>query len=413
MVDQSSTSSTTPHPSTSRTPRADGARAVVRPESLAEVADVLQASAAADESLLFAGAGSALSWGARPSRTDLVVDTTGLNRLINHAAADLTVTVQAGMSLTELQRLLAPAGQWLPFDPPTASAGATLGGLLVGADAGPRQPAFGSLRDLVIGATAVLADGSVARTGGQVIKNVAGYDLAKLFAGSLGAFGLVAELTLRVYPRPPASMTLALPVDGAEQALAVGRAAMLSPLEPVAAEWDGEQLLIRFHGTPGGIATRLRLAATIPGLAGARPLDGEAEQAAWERLADLAGGSEGDTILRAGARPAHLPVLVRALQDVARRTGVEAALSSSVAIGVHTVRLRGGDAVAHAACLTTWRQAVQELGGTVTLRRRRDGVDALAEAWGPAPSTAPLLRALKRQFDPDDRCAPGRFAPWF
>jgi glycolate oxidase FAD binding subunit len=405
--------STTLDPNESPVPPADGAPADVRPETLAEVADVLQAAAAAHESVLFRGAGTALSWGARPTRTDLVVDTAGLNRPISHAAADWTVTVQAGMPLTELQRLLAPSGQWLPLDPPTASAGATLGGLLAGGDAGPRQTAFGSLRDLVIGATVVLADGSVVRTGGQVIKNVAGYDLAKLFAGSLGAFGLVAELTLRVYPLPPATATLAVPANDAEQALAAGRAAMLSPLEPVAAEWDGEQLLIRFHGTPDGAAARLRFAARIPGLAGAAPLEGEAEQAAWERLVGQVNGSEGDTVLRAGARPAHLPALATTLQDIVRGTGVEATWSSSVAIGAHTVRLRGGGAAAHAACLTAWREAVHGLGGTVTLRRRLEGVDALADAWGPAPSTTPLLRALKRQFDPGDRCAPGRFAPWF
>ncbi|MET8536625.1 FAD-binding oxidoreductase [Streptomyces sp. NPDC005065] len=384
----------------------------VRPESLAEAAHVMRTAAAAREAVLCTGAGSALSWGAPPSRSGVVVvETAGLDGVISHTAADLTVGVQAGMRLNELQQLLAPAGQWLPCDPPAAAEGATLGGLLASADAGPLQLAFGSLRDLVIGATVVLADGSVVRTGGQVIKNVAGYDLAKLFAGSLGAFGLIAELTLRVHPLPAATATLAVPVEGIDGALAAARAAIRSPLEPVAAEWDGAQeMLIRFHGTPRGVEERMRIAASVPGLAGARAVDGEE---CWGRLAAQVRGGEGDTILRVGARPAHLPELVRSLDEGARRHGIDVAVTGSIAIGVLTTRLRGDDAAAHAFCLTAWRHTVHALGGTVTLRRRREGVDAHADAWGPAPSAVPVLRALKRQFDPDDRCAPGRFTPWF
>ncbi|MFG2194010.1 FAD-binding oxidoreductase [Streptomyces sp. NPDC048639] len=385
----------------------------VRPASLADAADVLGRAAVDRQTLLFTGAGTKLSWGGRPTRTDLVVETAGLDRPISHAPGDWTVTVQAGMPLTRLQELLAPEGQWLPLDPPAALAGATLGGLLATNDSGPRLPAFGGLGGLVIGATLILADGSVVRTGGGVIKNVAGYDLAKLFTGSLGVFGLLAELTLRVHPLPQVSATLDLPAADAEQALAAARAALHSPLEPVAAEWNGSRLLVRFHGTVAGTATRVRLADAIPRLAGGRVLDGADEHAAWARLAPLVTGEEGDTVLRAATRPAHLPELARVLGDIAASNGVKAELCSSVAVGVHTVRLRGGDAVGHAACLTTWRDAVLARGGTVTLRRRREGVESRAGAWGQAPSTAPLLRALKRRFDPEDRCAPGRFAPWF
>ncbi|MFE6758123.1 FAD-binding oxidoreductase [Streptomyces sp. NPDC057684] len=388
-------------------------RAHVRPGSVAEAAGVLKSSVRAGQALRFAGAGTSADWGARTTRTDLVVDTTGLDRLLRHEIEDWTVTVQSGMPLTRLQELLAPAGQWLPYDPPAASAGATLGGLLATADAGPRRLAFGTLSDLVIGATFVLADGTVARSGGQVIKNVAGYDLAKLFAGSLGAFGLVAELTLRLHPLPTSTATLVLAVDDAGQALAAGRAVMRSPLEPAAVEWDGERLLIRFHGTADGTDARLRLAAGLPELAAAHVLGDGDEEAAWERQARSIRGSEGDTVVRATAHPAQLPELDTALRNFVDRAGVEATLISSVAIGVHTVRLRGGDAEGHAACLAAWRDAVHARGGTVTLRRRREGVEPQAGAWGPAPATTPILHALKRQFDPDGRCAPGRFAPWF
>jgi glycolate oxidase FAD binding subunit len=385
----------------------------VRPASLAETAAALQQAAREGQSLLFAGAGTALEWGAPPTRTDLVLETTGLDRLISHAPEDWTVAVEAGMPLVRLQELLAPAGQWLPLDAPTAAAGATLGGLLVGGDTGPRRLNYGGLSDLVIGATLVLADGTVVRTGGGVIKNVAGYDLAKLMAASLGVFGLVAQLTLRLHPLPAATTTVALAEDDAGQALAAARAVMRSPLEPVAVEWDGRRLLVRFHGTEESAAARGRLAVELPELAGARVLDADAERSAWDEMAALIEGEGGDTVLRAGAHPAQLPLLYEKLLEVTGRTGVEARLVGGIAQGVHTVVLRGGDAEEHAACLTSWRAYVHERGGSVTLRRRREGVDALAASWGPAPQTTPVLRSLKRQFDPDDRCAPGRFAPWF
>ncbi|MGH3323197.1 MAG: FAD-binding oxidoreductase [Streptomyces sp.] len=387
--------------------------ATVRPTSLAETAAAVEAAAAEQRSLLFTGAGTALSWGAPVTGTDVVLETTGLDRLVGHAAEDWTVSVEAGMPLSRLQQLLAPSGQWLPLDPPTERAGATLGGLLAGGDTGPRRLKYGGLSDLVIGATLVLADGSVVRTGSGVIKNVAGYDLAKLMAGSLGAFGLIARLTLRVHPLPEATATLTLAVPDPAQALVTARAAMRSPLEPVAVEWDGQQLLVRFHGTADSAAARGRLAADIPELAAARVLDTDAEQAAWERLSGLVHGEDGDTVLRAGTHPSLLPILHRRLRALAEDAGVEATLVSGVAQGVHALRLRGGDAGTHAACLTAWRGAVHEAGGSVTLRRRREGVDAVAASWGPAPPTAPVLRSLKQQFDPDGRCAPGRFAPWF
>lgn len=408
MVDESPTTLRQPPAARTGAPAQDR----VRPGTVAEAADALRVAASAGRSVLFTGAGTALDWGAPVTCAGLVVETAGLDRVVRHAVEDWTVTAEAGMPLTRLQETLAPSGQWLPLDPPAASAGASLGGLLATADAGPRRLAYGGIADLVIGARLVLADGTVVRTGGQVIKNVAGYDLAKLAAGSLGAFALVAELTFRVHPLPAAGATLELATDDAARALAAGRAVARSPLEPVAAEWDGGRLLVRFHGTEAGVAHRLRAAADVPELAGARELRGRAEDTAWQELADGVHGEEGDTVLRAGALPAQLPALARALQTVSRQTGVHAALFAGVATGVLTVRLRGGDAAAHAQCLALWREAVRTVGGTVTLRRRRDGVDTLTDPWGSAPSTAPLLRALKQQFDPAGRCAPGRFAPW-
>jgi glycolate oxidase FAD binding subunit len=130
-------------------------------------------------------------------------------------------------------------------------------------------------------------------------------------------------------------------------------------------------------------------------------------------MASLVRGEEGDTVLRAGTHPDRLPALHNKLHELTEGSGVRPTLVSGIAQGVHTAVLRGGEAGEHAAALTAWREAVHESGGSLTLRRRRRGVDAEVPSWGPAPPTAPLLRSLKRQFDPGNRCAPGRFAPWF
>ena len=145
---------------------------VERPTSAADAARVLKDTRG---TVLFRGAGTKMDWGGRPADDpQVLLETGGMQRLLSHNPADMTVAVESGMPLRTLQDLLAGAGQWLALDPPTEPAGATVGGLLVTGDSGPRRLRYGALRDLVIGVTLVLADGTVARAGGQVIKNVAG-----------------------------------------------------------------------------------------------------------------------------------------------------------------------------------------------------------------------------------------------
>ncbi|HZC27305.1 MAG TPA: FAD-binding oxidoreductase [Actinopolymorphaceae bacterium] len=381
----------------------------VRPADLAEARDVLLDSDRNGRRIVIRGTGSAQSWGAPPGEVDLVVDTTGLDQILAYNPADMTVAVGAGMRLTDLQEKL--DGQRVALDAARIPLGATVGGLLATADGGPLRAAYGTLRDLVIGVTVVLADGTVARSGGHVIKNVAGYDLAKLFSGSLGSFGLIAEVVLRVHPRPEATATLAVPCE-VRAAFALASVLRDSPLEPVALDWHGGRLLARFEGTRAGVETRCDKAATLVGAESQR-LDGSLETAVWDDLAEAVRGDTGDTVLRAGTSPDELAAVATRLEALAGEHDVEASITSSVGIGVHAVRLRAGEPAGHAAVVRNWRQDVLDAGGSVTLHRRRAGLDELVPSWGPAPTTAPLLRAVKEQLDHDHRLAPGRFEPWF
>jgi glycolate oxidase FAD binding subunit len=146
---------------------------------------------------------------------------------------------------------------------------------------------------------------------------------------------------------------------------------------------------------------------------GAHRLDEAAQREAWARLDAEVDAEDGDTVLRAGTLPSRLPEVALALAAAAAASGVDATLVSSVACGVHTARVRSSDTAAHRAFITQWREAVHALGGSVTLRRRADGVDRDFECWGPAPSAVAVMRRVKQQFDPQNRCNPGRFTPWF
>ncbi|MEX2100871.1 MAG: FAD-binding oxidoreductase [Acidimicrobiia bacterium] len=201
----------------------------LRPASLAEAVAAIRDT---HGSLRFRGGGTKTSWeqghGDAPGT---LLATTALHRILDHQRDDFTVTVEAGLAFADLQAALRPSGQWVPLDPPTADAGATVGGVFATDEAGPRRLRHGTLRDLVIGITTVLPDGTLARAGGRVIKNVAGYDLARLHCGAFGTVGLVAELTIRLAPLPAASRTLRIPA-AASRATSLAADLLAGPAEP-------------------------------------------------------------------------------------------------------------------------------------------------------------------------------------
>ena len=388
---------------------------VERPTSVAEAAQLLRDS---EGTVLFRGAGTALDWAGTVPVTDLVLDTRAMSAVLDHTPADMTAAVQAGTSLAELQAQLAGHGQWLALDPPTEAAGATVGGLLAAGDSGPSRLRHGNLRDLVIGVTLVLPDGTVARSGGHVIKNVAGYDLAKLLHGSLGSLALVAEVVLRLHPRPVEQVTTVGPADARQAAEAAGLIAA-SALEPTAVEWvqqdDGGRLLVRDGGSPVAVAAAASQLRTLLARAGvpAAVCAPEDVAGAWAEQARAVDGEEGDTVLRVTTLPTDLTATAAHASRAGAASGVGVRLTSSVMLGVHTLRLRGPEPAAVARVAAEVRRHALDLGGTVMLRRRPAEVDALLDPLGPPPSSVELLRRVKAQFDPTGRCAPGRFRPWY
>ena len=358
--------------------------------------------------LLFRGAGTKLDWGSPPTGVDVVLDASGMTDVLTYDAADATVSVQAGIPLAALQDFLSEHDQWLAIDPPGLDAGATVGGVFAAGDTGPSRLRYGTMRDLVIGATFVLSDGTVGRTGGFVIKNVAGYDMAKLLCGSLGTLAFVAELVLRVHPRPAASMTVRIPADAAAAAR-MSTLLVAAPLEPVAVDWAEQALWIRLAGHPEAIRDQARQAPGLLGAEDAETLEGDQEQLVWRRLTAALAGEPGQTVLHGACLPTQLAEAVDGLTAAADAAGVTAEVGAHAPLGVMTARLSGGEPGAHAACVAAWRDRLRPLGGHAVVRRRGDGVDQIIDVWGPPPSAIELMRRVKRELDPGNRCAPGRF----
>src|SRR5690348_4842645 len=214
------------------------------------------------------GGGSRLGWGIPASRCDLVVDMSRMSSVVEHAAGDLVARLQAGARVGDVAAVLAEAGQEIALDVP---GDASVGGIVASGLAGPRRLRYGTPRDLLIGITVVRADGTVAKSGGKVVKNVAGYDLGKLFAGSAGTLGLITEATFRLHPLPAARAYVTVDCDGPDEAYYAVAAAAGSELAPSAIELDRParggpvRVAVLLEGDPDGTATRTGLMGALLG----------------------------------------------------------------------------------------------------------------------------------------------------
>lgn len=366
----------------------------------------------------------------------VVVDTTGLEGVVEYEPAEFTVTARAGTRVATIEALLARHGQYLPFDPLLVDAGATLGGTVAAGVSGPCRMRYGGVRDFVLGVTLVDGQGQVIRGGGRVVKNAAGYDLPKFLCGSLGRFGVLAEVTFKVFPRPEAFATACFTFATLEEAAAALAAVYRSPLEPHALELagpglpgrlaaagatglEGEDdayvLLVRVGGPSAILAAWVdRVIAVVAGAGGARKaevLQGEPDERLWRTLRELrwTAGPEGagpplqpsgPSLLRLYARPSLLP----SLDALLRRHG---AVVLHTQAGTAAWALLPGDLTGQERASLLAGLAGQ---GVPTLCWRGSG-------WAPHPPPAfavppagtAVARALKEVFDPA-----GRFPalPW-
>ncbi|MGO9784367.1 MAG: FAD-binding oxidoreductase [Streptosporangiaceae bacterium] len=392
---------------------------VAYPGTLEQAAGLLQAAASLGMTVVPRGSGRRISWGPPPARCDVVADMTRMNRVIEHAAGDLVLRAAAGVTLGELSGVLAAKGQRLALDAPAA---ATVGGVVAAGTAGPLRLRYGTPRDLLIGITVVRPDGRVAHSGGKVVKNVAGYDIGKLFAGSLGTLGLITEATFRLHPLAALSAYVTRHYDDAAAAAEAVLAAAASPLQAAAAEIERDgpgapvQVGILLEGTPDGVSERAERMAALLGHGAQTALT---PPGWWAARGEAAPGAVGGTLIRVAFWAAELRRVLDAIDLVATETGLRPAAGGSAGAGVLYVGLDAGQDAGQVAVFiralraATGHGGVQDPGalarGSVVVLTAPAAVRASVDMWGPVPGLE-LMRAVKRQFDPANTMAPGRFA---
>jgi glycolate oxidase FAD binding subunit len=382
------------------------ARYVAAPASTPDAAAAVRVAAEHDLTIVARGSGTKRDWAAPPRRLDLIIDTGRLAGVVEHAAGDLVVVVRAGTTREELADKLAPAGQQLALDSPLP--GATVGGTVAVATSGPRRMLYGTVRDLLIGVSVVRADGLVARAGGKVVKNVAGYDLGKLVAGSYGTLGLITECAFRLHPLPATSAYVARPVDGPGEAGRIAAAVLGAQLVPSALEVDAPPdgpmtLAVLLEGVPEGVHRR---AETAAGLLGGDVSSSGSAPDWWGRYP----WRDGEVGLKLTAALSRAPALLDAAREVGRRYGIPLPVRGSAGTGVLYAGLPGGtDPQVVARVVGDLRLAAGAAGGHAVVLTAPAGVRERVDLWGPVDGVE-LMRRVKRQFDAAGRFAPGRFA---
>jgi glycolate oxidase FAD binding subunit len=381
---------------------------VVIPGSESELAEALRLVSEAGLAVVSRGGGTKMTWGNPPSRADIVISMARLNEITEHAWADLTVSVGAGCTIQTLQETLAQHGQRLALDP-LWPAKATIGGVLSTNDSGALRLRFGALRDLVIGVTLALPDGTLASSGGKVVKNVAGYDLPKLATGAFGTLGIITRAVFRLHPLPRNARSFSIGTKGAEEARRIFQAIQNSNLAHTALQARFENEVpplvdILFEGTEVGLDAQeahLKELAETASPTVATPEIWNARQDLWSFTKPESGAIAKISIL-----PAEIDKSVAA---IAKSAKVRQLRCKSVlqATGIGFLKLEG-EAANLRLSLQDLREQFEANAGSLVVLHRPAGMAHL-DAWGNASDALPLMKAVKKQLDPGNTLNPGRF----
>jgi glycolate oxidase FAD binding subunit len=378
---------------------------VAEPATAEELARALGWAHGAGLKVAPRGGATKLGWGNPPTACDLVLSTARLNRVLEHAWADMTVIVEAGCTVSDLQKTLGQHRQRLALDPLWPEQ-ATIGGILSTNDSGALRARYGSLRDLVIGITVALPDGALAKSGGKVVKNVAGYDLPKLFTGALGTLGVIVQAIFRLHPLPRESRSLSFsgtPESLNQLLLAITSSKLTFTGLQLRAAAGSAQLDIRFDGTAPGIQAQVTQVQQIAG--SLAPSDAPADvwtshQAVWD-------GATPAMVMKFNVLPTNFGAVCALLQRAAgaQSLGWKAVVQS---VGTGYARLEGNEQALRTALLTL-RDEVGKMGGTLVALGCPVTVKRGLDVWGPTTDAQKIMVRIKQRFDPGGILNPGRF----
>jgi glycolate oxidase FAD binding subunit len=381
---------------------------VLEPANLASLSAMLEWANRDGLAVVPRGAGTRLARGCRLSRFDAVLSLASLVVPVEHGAGDLVATAAAGATLGQVNAQLTRSGQRLPIDPPFGDR-RTIGGIVATNDGGPWRHRYGTCRDLIIGVELMLADGRRAKAGGRVVKNVAGYDLARLVCGSSGTLAVVTAATFKLAPVPPASRTVVVGASSVRALLELAHALSATALTPSAVEIEAPEplLLVRFESTEGSAAHQASAAVAMCRTAGLNPkvLAGAEEEARWrDHGAEM--WRESRTVAKISVVPSAGAGVLEVCERLATLNEVEWMVTGQAALGVFLVSL-GGEVARQAAVLTGLRAEARAGRGSAWLVAADGELKALIDPWTELGSALPLMKAVKTRFDPNRTLSPG------
>jgi len=397
---------------------------VVSPASAGEAADVMTLATRERFALIPAGAASFIDAGNVLSRSNLVLTTRRMTKMIRHEPADLVATAEAGLTLSEFQNHLKEKGQWLPIDPPDDGT-ATLGGVVATGLSGPQQMGYGALRSFVIGLRAILADGRLIKAGGNVVKNVAGYDLCKLFTGSYGTLGLITEVTFKLRPLPAETRTIV--ASGPLTSLVKPGRTIARESFPVAVELlsgslakqlgisvEGRKcaLLIRFAGSPRAVVTETASALKKLREQNIRCVTHDEDDELWLGVSRAATRGVNDLSWRVLVRAGDLSSFIEEVVSIEEDDATQVELQWQAGLGDGRLRAMTRVPVYHreaVRALERLRQRAENLGGALIIERAPSEIKNEIDSWGSFSSATDLMKRIKRQLDPENMLSPGRF----
>jgi len=391
--------------------------AIVYPQTQAELAAIAQLAHQHNWTVLPCGAGSKLHWGGRAQHIDLVISTAKLKQIVDFAAGDFTLTVEAGATFAEINACLQAQGQQLAFDPSFPET-ATIGGIVATADTGSLRQRYGGVRDRLIGIQFVRHDGAIAKAGGRVVKNVAGYDLMKLLTGSYGTLGIITQLTFRLYPIPETTQTLIIS-GTAPEITTLAQQIANSSLTPTALDLisaslvktlylgTGIGLVVRFQSIAVSVQQQANQVSTWAAALGLQVSTCDAEEAAeyWQRSRqklDQLTTPESLTLKFGTRATAAVAVLERLNQLFRDDAWAIVHVASGIGRG-SVLRDIGGSRIA------TWRRFCEDNAGFLSVLAAPASYKAQFDLWGVQTSTQTTMTKIANQFDPQRRYSPGRF----
>jgi glycolate oxidase FAD binding subunit len=403
----------------------------VSPTTPEQVAAVLRYAGEHQLALIPRRNGTKISMGSPPRRYDVALLLRELNRVIHYEPADLTITVEAGMTFGEFQKLVGQNALWLPLDP-RGGAESSIGGIIAANAAGPLRQGFGGPRDMVLGLKIATTDGKLAKTGGRVVKNVAGYDLGKLLTGSFGTLGVIVEASLKLFPKPPVRATFALRAGTLGIARDLRRSILRSPLDalrlvllnsPATAllgvstqdpEKAGADLWIEFGGSHRVIERCIHELRQLAAAVGAQWARQEQAEEVWERVSNLARWLQPKypdvTVLKAALPVVAGEEFLSRAQQEAEAERISLASFAQVGVGiVHLCALQEARSANLAGWVTRLRQAARDLGGTLVIEHCPLDLKSQVDVWGEGGDDLAAMRKMKSAWDPKEILSPGRF----